>query len=164
MIEIFKFIKYDPEKFDFFKLLFAFIAKEDYLSADEVEELFDHYKSQNIKENIMTTTYQTWVNKGLQEGREKGLQEGREKGMEEGIEKGEIKKARLTVLRGRCRGLSIDVLADLSELPLVEVKKLIKGYDKTYNIWSSKQDVKTVEYLTSAEVNYLIDLFNKNQN
>jgi hypothetical protein len=164
MIEIFKFIKYDPEKFDFFKLLFAFIAKEDYLSADEVEELFEHYKSQNIKENIMTTTYQSWVNKGLQEGREKGIVEGREKGREEGREEGEIKKARRTVLRGRCRGLSMDVLADLSELPLVEVKKLIKGYDQVYALWSSKQVVKTAEHLTPTEINYLIDLFNKNQN
>lgn len=160
MIEIFKFIKYDPEKFDFFKLLFAFIAKEDYLSADEVEELFEHYKSQNIKENIMTTTYQSWVNKGLQEGLEKGMERGMERGMEEGL----TQKARRTVLRGRHRGLSTDVLTDLSELSLAEVEKLIKGYDQVYALWSSKQIVTTATHLTPAEVNYLLNLFNKNQN
>lgn len=147
LTEIFKFFDYEPERFDFFQLIFEFIAKEDYLSGDEVEELFNHYLSPKTKKKMLTT-YQVWKGEGRKEGRQEG----------------EIKKARLVVLRGRWKGLSADFLADVSELPYPVVENLLEGYEQTYRLWKEKKTDKTVEHLSKEEVNYLLDLFDKNQN
>ena len=159
LMETFKFIRHQPERFNFFQLLFDFLAKEDYLSADEVNELFVHYLSPKQEKNMLTT-YQIWKRDGLAEGRQKGRQEGRQEG--------EILKAHLMILRGRWKGASADFLADQSELPFSEVEKLLIGYDKTYELWqkkkTGKKHIAQIEHLSEQEVQYLIDLFNKNQN
>lgn len=155
LIEIFKFFQHSSEKLDFFKLIFEFLAKEDYLSSDKIEELIAQYESQSVKEDIMTT-YQVWTNKGKQEG----IQIGKE----EGIQIGEQRAARSTVLRGRHKGASVDFLSEVSELPYTEVVNLVKGYEQVYAKWSKKEAIKTVEYLTDTEVKYLVNLLNKNQN
>ena len=135
----------------FIQFLFEFIAKEDYLSGEEVSRLFEQYLSPKSKKE-MQTTYQVWVQKGKVEGIQEGLQEG------------QTQKARLVVLRGRWKGSSADYLSDISELPYTDVKNLLKGYDQTYLVWQGKMDKDAVEYLSSNEVDYLLDLFNKNQN
>ena len=89
---------------------------------------------------------------------------GRAEGGEEGEQKGRVETARLTVLRGRYHGATIDFLANISTLPYNEVENLIKASDKVYAKWLKKEVVKSVEHLSAAEVRYLIDLFNKNQN
>lgn len=149
--EIFKFIAHHPERFIFFQLLFDFLAKEDYLSADETNELFAHYLSPKQKKNMLTT-YQVWKRDGLKEGRQKGRQEGK------------TIKARLMVLRGRWKGASADFLADQSELPLIDITNLLTGYDKAYDAWLNKRFEEKIEHLSDEEVHYLFDLFNKNQN
>ena len=139
----------------FIQFLFEFIAKEDYLSGEEVSKLFEHYLSPKSKKE-MQTTYQVWVQKGKVEG----IQEGKQVGMQEG----QIKKARLVILRGRWKGLTADVLADVSELPFSEVESLLKGYDQTYLLWQNKKKPVKIDFLSKDEVNYLLNLFNKNQN
>ena len=138
-----------------FQFLFEFIAKEDYLSGEEVSRLFEQYLSPKSKKEMLTT-YQVWVQKGKKEG----LQEGKQVGIQEG----QTQKARLVVLRGRWKGLSADFLVDVSELSHVEVENLLKGYDQTYQLWQSKKKPAKVEHLTKNEVDYLLDLFDKNQN
>ncbi len=154
-------MKHDSTKVDFFKIFFAFIAKDNYLSADEIALLSDYYNNTlpNLKDDVMTT-YQEWKLTGRAEGRK----EGREEGRQEGHQEGEVKKARLTVLRGRYRGAAIDFLADVSELPYKDVENLVKGYDKVYAKWLKREAIKSVEHLSAEEVRYLIDLFSKNQN
>ena len=147
LIEVFRFFQYEPEKLHFFKLLFDFIAQEDYLSADEINELMAQFTSPKIKDNMMTSA-QVWK----QEGKEQGKIEGK------------IEKARFTVLRGRRRGLSAEFLADISELPIDEVENILTAYDEVYAHWTKKQKIETVEHLSESEVKYLWDLFNKNQN
>ena len=155
LMETFKFIRNQPERFNFFQLLFDFLAKEDYLSADEVNELFVQYLSPKQEKNMLTT-YQVWIQKGKVEG------------LQEGKQKGEILKAHLMILRGRWKGASADFLADQSELPFTAVEKLLIGYDKTYELWqkkkTGKKHIAQIEHLSEHEVQYLIDLFNKNQN
>jgi hypothetical protein len=128
-------------------MMFDFIGKEDYLSADEIHNLFAQYLSTPQKENVMTS-YQAWKKEGRQEG--------------------ELKGKRLVILRGRLKGATAEFLSDLSELPVLEVEKLLKGYDLVFEFWKNKKkDKKTlfkVSKLSEEEVDYLIDLFQKNQN
>lgn len=163
LIEIFKFFKSHPDRLDFFQMMFDFISKEDYLSADETHNLFAQYLSPPQKENVMTS-YQVWKKEGRQEGRLEGRQEGRLEGRQEG----ELKSKRLMILRGRLKGASAEFLSDLSELPLSEVETLLKGYDLVFDFWKNKKkDKKTLiklSLLSEEEVEYLIDLFHKNQN
>lgn len=163
LIEIFKFFQHSSEKLDFFKLIFEFLAKEDYLSSDKIEELIAQYESQSVKEDIMTT-YQVWTNKGKEEGMQIGKEEGMQIGEQKGIQIGKREAARSTVLRGRHKGASVDFLSDVSELPYAEVVNLVKGYEQVYAKWSKKEVIKTVEHLTDTEVKYLVNLLNKNQN
>lgn len=161
LVEIFKFFKYRDETLDFFQLLFEFVSKEDYLSADEVNKLFGHYLSPYQKEDVMTS-YQVWKQEGLKEGR----QEGRQEGLEEGSILGAMKKTRLVVLRGKWEGGTARFLANVSELPYSEVENLFKGYDKVYELWQTKVGTAhtSVPYLSDEEVKYLMNLFEKNKN
>ncbi len=65
------------------------------------------------------------INEGRQEGMEKGI----EKGIEEGIEKG-IEKNRRDMAKNFLRkGISVELVAEASELTLKEVKELKKNLD-----------------------------------
>ena len=55
------------------------------------------------------------------------------------------------------------VVSDLSELPFTEVENILKGYDAVYKSWINKKMIKSTAHLTKEEVNYLIDLFDKNK-
>jgi predicted transposase/invertase (TIGR01784 family) len=143
LIEIFKFFQYDPEKLDFFKLIFDFLIQEDYLSADELNEFLNQFSSPKIKENMLTTA-QVWKKEGKIEGK--------------------IETARLTVLRSKWRGLPLDVITDISDLPFEDVENMIEDYNHVLVMWSQKQSISTIEHLSDSEVKYLINLFNKSNN
>jgi hypothetical protein len=143
LLEIFKFMKHDANKFDFFQLIFQFLSQEDVLNPDEISELFEQYLSPQQKQGVMTT-YQILRQEGRQEGRQE--------------------KARLTVLRGKWYNSSAEALADTAELPLVEVKNMLMAYDKVYKFWT-KNKGKTVdvlpkiEHLSEQELSYLMAFF-----
>ena len=144
VIEIFKFLKYQPEKFDFFEHIFEYVTKEGYLSQEEIDELLEKYLSPKVKDNVMTSV-QEWLMQGKITG--------------------EQSKARKMVLRGKWKTAPADFLADQSELPLEEVNNLFKGYDVVYAAWQSNKHIQadTVQttHLTASEITYLLDLFNK---
>jgi hypothetical protein len=79
--------------------------------------------------------------------------------VDESMDKGAMKSARLTVLRGKWRGLPTDILADVSQLSLSKVKNMLKGYDVVYQLWANKKPAVAVDHLTEEEVNYLMNLF-----
>jgi flagellar biosynthesis/type III secretory pathway protein FliH len=114
-----------------------------------------HYLSSQEKENVMNT-YQAF------------RQEGRQEGLQEGLQTGEKRKARLSVLRGRQQGASVEFLAKQLELPYAEVENIIKGYDEVYQFWTNKQHHKNtlleVAHLSEQEVRYLMDLFSQKLN
>jgi predicted transposase/invertase (TIGR01784 family) len=140
--EIFKFLKHQPEKFDFFEHIFAFVTQEGYLDQNEIDELLEKYLSPKQKEGTMTS-----------------VQEWRKEGKIEGAQS----KARLVILRGKWKGATAEFLAELSELSLQEVKNLFKGYDDVFTAWQKNKHIVTAqtEHLTEAEITYLLDLFNK---
>ncbi len=52
--EIFKFFKHQPEKFDLFEHIFAFVTQEGYISQEEIDELLEKYLSPIQKENTLS--------------------------------------------------------------------------------------------------------------
>ena len=152
VIEIFKFLKYQPEKFDFFEHIFEYVTKEGYLSQEEIDDLLEKYLSPKIKINVMTSV-QEWLMKGEAKGEAKGAIEGA------------MRQKRKMVLRGKWKTAPADFLADQSELPLEEVNNLFKGYDAVYAAWQTNKhiqfDAVQTTYLTASEITYLLDLFNQ---
>ena len=72
------------------------------------------------------------------------------------------KKGRETVLRGLRRGLGKDVLSDLSELSDDDVEKLSIAFNKVKEMWQKKDfEHKDIPNLSVEEVNYLLELFDK---
>jgi Putative transposase, YhgA-like len=152
LIEVFQFFKHNlPNDFKFFQFFLDFIANEEYLSPHERDELLEYYLSPKQKEGVMNT-YQALRYEGRQEGRQEGIRE----------------RARLGVLRGRFRGVSVDILADQAEMQLVDVENMLKSYDDVYQFWAKeKKDKKAivqVAHLSEEEVRYLIKLFNEKLN
>jgi hypothetical protein len=152
LIEIFQFFKHNlPDDFKFFQFFLDFIANEEYLSPEERYELLEHYLSPQQKEGVMNT-YQALRYEGRQEGRQEGFRE----------------RARIDILRGRFRGASADLLADIAELPLNEVENMFKSYDEVYQFWAKerkdKKAIVQVAHLSEEEVRYLIKLFNEKLN
>jgi hypothetical protein len=143
LLEIFKFMKHDPDRFDFFQLMFQFLSQEDVLNPDETNELFAEYLSSQQKQGVMNT-YQVLRQEGRRE------------------------HARLTVFRGRWKNWSAEDLADQADLPLPEVNNLLKGYDKAYKFWAKNKGKTTdvvpqIEHLTEQEVSYLMTFFSQKQ-
>jgi hypothetical protein len=159
LLEIFKFMAHDADKFDFFQQIFQFLSKEDILDPDEVNELIAQYLSPPQKEGVMTT-YQFWKNEGVKEARQEIRQEG--------YKEGEAKKARVLVLRGKWNGWSAESLADMSELPLSEVHNLLSGYENAYKFWLKSKGqtpnvLPKITHLSDQEVGYLMTFFTQKQ-
>ena len=142
---------HDGDKFDFFQQMFRYLAKEDVLNPDDVNELIAKYLSPQQKQGVMTT-YQLWKSEGLKEGRQEG----------------ETKKARLAVLRGKWNGWKAESLADQAELPLSEVNNLISGYENIYKFWiknkgKTSEILPKIMHLSDQEVGYLMTFFTQKQ-
>ncbi len=78
------------------------------------------------------------MQKGLEEGMEKGFKKGMEKGMEKGIEKGMEKgmekSLETVVLSSHQKGLSIDLIASITNLSAERVKAIIDSHGKNPSI------------------------------
>ena len=138
------------------------MTNKDYFSAEELEDLMNRYLTDEVKDKIMTNA-QVWKAEGVVLGR----QEGEEKGRQEG----EYKKARRTVLRGCSRGYSVEILADLSELPFQTVVLLANGFATIKKAHEDKKahEEKAVNIaqlalsaqLTEEEVRYVVESLEK---
>jgi hypothetical protein len=75
----------------------------------------------------------------------------------------EKRARRSTLLRGKLRGITPDILLDISKLPQNEVEMLLKGYEQVYDMWQHKDfENKRIEHLTIEEVNTLLEWFDEN--
>jgi hypothetical protein len=110
------------------------------------------------KAAVATTIEKKRTQRGFYSMYDALVDENMQKGLEKGLEKGVLKKARLTVLRGKWKGATADYLADLSELPYPDVEKMLEDYNKVYQSWLGKTEPK-VTHLSKEEVSYLINLF-----
>jgi predicted transposase/invertase (TIGR01784 family) len=87
----------------------------EWLSSDEeTQKLFEYRENARID-----------YNSKIYSAKEEGIQQGMEKGMEKGIEKGREEEKREIAKKLLQRGMDVDQVAEISELPLDEVKKLV---------------------------------------
>lgn len=63
----------------------------------------------------------TYFAEGEQEGLKKGLEQGLQKGLQKGLEKGIEKEKRNTIVKSHEKGLSIELIASITELPAERV-------------------------------------------
>nr|WP_242943699.1 Rpn family recombination-promoting nuclease/putative transposase [Lachnoclostridium phocaeense] len=84
------------------------------MSADERARLEYEARQKAIRDHdaIMSSAWETGMEKGLQEGMEKGLQEGREQGMKD------------IVFRMLEKGMDPEMIADLTGMNIEEIQKL----------------------------------------
>nr|WP_303182183.1 Rpn family recombination-promoting nuclease/putative transposase [Lachnoclostridium phocaeense] len=104
------------------------------MSADERARLEYEARQKAIRDHdaIMSSAWETGMEKGLQEGMEKGLQEGMEKGLQEGREQGMkqglqqgIRQERQDIVfRMLEKGMDPEMIADLTGMNIEEIQKL----------------------------------------
>ena len=73
------------------------------------------------------------------------------------------------ILRGKWNGLSAEILADQTELPLLEVNNLLKGYEEVFKLWTKNKGktpdvLPKIAHLSEQEVGYLMLFFSQKQN
>ncbi|HLP49119.1 MAG TPA: Rpn family recombination-promoting nuclease/putative transposase [Candidatus Kapabacteria bacterium] len=79
-------------------------------------ELIDKMKIDNQRKAMLKIV----ENEGFEKGKQIGIEEGFEKGIEEGIEKGKIEMA----IKMKAKGIGIDIISEMSGLPVKEIEKL----------------------------------------
>lgn len=100
------------------------------MSADERARLEYEARQKAIRDHdaIMSSAWETGMEKGLQEGMEKGLQEGREQGMKQGMRQGlqqGIRQERQDIVfRMLEKGMDPEMIADLTGMNIEEIQKL----------------------------------------
>ena len=73
----------------------------------------------------MMTLAQWFEEKGIEKGIEKGMEKGMEKGIEKGIQQGRQEERQEFALRLLSKGMSREDVAEMANLPLAEIDKLI---------------------------------------
>lgn len=100
------------------------------MSADERARLEYEARQKAIRDHdaIMSSAWETGMEKGLQEGMEKGLQEGREQGMKQGMQQGlqqGIRQERQDIVfRMLEKGMDPEMITDLTGMNIEEIQKL----------------------------------------
>ena len=92
------------------------------MSADERARLEYEARQKAIRDHdaIMSSAWDTGMEKGLQEGMVKGLQEGMEKGLQQGIRQ----ERQDIVFRMLEKGMDPEMIADLTGMNIEEIQKL----------------------------------------
>lgn len=96
------------------------------MSADKRARLEYEARQKAIRDHdaIMSSAWETGMEKGLQEGMEKGLQEGREQGMKQGLQQGIRQERQDIVFRMLEKGMDPEMIADLTGMNIEEIQKL----------------------------------------
>lgn len=92
------------------------------------EKLFVQVNEQKGVDGNMCQALEEYYQDGVQEGIEKGIllgrAEGIEQGIEQGIEKGIVQGKKSIVINMMKKGFDIELIADVSNLPIDEVQML----------------------------------------
>ena len=96
------------------------------MSADERARLEYEARQKAIRDHdaIMSSAWETGMEKGLQEGMEKGLQKGMEKGLQQGLQQGIRQERQDIVFRMLEKGMDPEMIADLTGMNIEEIQKL----------------------------------------
>jgi len=100
--------------------IFVYFAHNVHFSTQIIDKIMTSLPTSTQKE--FKSIYDHFTELGIQKGREEGLKEG----MRKGLQQNKI----ATILRGYKSGVSIDVVADLVDMSIEEVKGIIDRHNK----------------------------------
>ncbi|MCS6832335.1 MAG: hypothetical protein NZ521_02070 [Flammeovirgaceae bacterium] len=105
----------------------AFAAAESLLSDEWIEMFVDMIrKSELPKSSVLASIENEFFQKGIKEGMDKGIKEGIEKGIREGIREGIEKGKRETAEKALKKGLDVQLVSEMTDLPLKEVEEIAR--------------------------------------
>ena len=113
-----------PEGIEFVKTLLMYIFGSSNITPEEVEKSIETI-DEDLKEVTMTTA-QVLIKKGREIGKEEGIQQGLQQGIQQGMQKGEYRKAVETAKRMYKKGFDIELISEVTELSIDELKKVLK--------------------------------------
>lgn len=119
-------LQLDPAKE---RLVYGFFESYLKLTDEEEEQLMEEARRYEDADEILEIPIsyeERGKKKGLEEGKKVGLEQGKKEGMEEGLERGK-KEVALELLK---KGLDIELIMEVTNLSLDELKKLQKLVEK----------------------------------
>ncbi len=153
--EIFLFLQQHPEKIDLRDQLIAYLLGQSDLTVEDLEELLNNIFSPVLKQEIMISG-NGFLAVAAREAAAKAREEAQieaqiatKKAVEKAVEKTE-KKAQLlsntlTVLRSWHKGVAIDFIAEIVDLPYNKITKLFSAFDKVKSNYLSKPTINMTE-------------------
>jgi predicted transposase/invertase (TIGR01784 family) len=93
---------------------------------EEATKLLNLREPMGIQEAIIQHFTQVGEEQGIRKGMERGIEKGIERGVEKGKLEGKYEKSIQTAKNSLKEGLSIELIAKITELPIEKVKELAK--------------------------------------
>ena len=112
-----KFLEKKPNYEGFLKKIFVYLSTRSTIKKEEIELLIVSQTNKTLKMKMATAVKGIWA-------------EAVEEGITQGITQGELKKTIEVVRKGWLKGHSIEVIADLADISIEEVKKYIYQFEK----------------------------------
>lgn len=120
--EFFRFYDDTPQYQEFFHQILLYLYRQSELSKDEVRQLLKLLPQQ------LNSTSMTLYAQIKEEGKLEGKIEGRIEGKLEGKIEGKRETQREIVLKGWRKGISVEILADMTDLSIEAIKAIISDY------------------------------------
>jgi hypothetical protein len=166
--EIFLFLQQHPDKTDLRDQLIAYLLGYSDINAKDLEELLANIFSPVLKQEIMMSG-NGFLAVAAREAAAKARKEVRKEAQKEidslkiATKKALEVKTRLTVMHGWHRGAPLDLIADMADASLNEVRQLIARFEKVKNYCQThpEPDVKIITQLSGlneAELKKLLTL------
>lgn len=93
----------------------------------EIQLLTKTKKAMGIEEEVLNYFKEKAWEEGMQQGIQQGLQQGMQEGLEQGKEEGFVIGIRTVILRAYQKGMKLDEIADLTNLPIESVAKILNA-------------------------------------
>ena len=165
--EIFVFLQKYPEKTDLQSQLATYLLAPGLFTDDEIQELIDNIFSPILKQEVMGAQ-KGFIAVAYRNGKAEAeaKMEGKVKKEAEKAEKAEKAlefQRRSTVMRSWHKGLALDAIIYISNLPPDETTRLIAIFDEIKAYFQSKTDIDMAELkklsdLNDAELKALVEL------
>ena len=145
--EIFVFLHGHPEKTDLKSQLATYLLAPGLFTDDEIQELIDNIFSPVLKQEVMVAQ-KGFIANAYRNGKAEG-----EAKAEAKAEKALELQRRLTVMRSWHKGLALDAIMYISDLPPNETVRLIDIFDKIKAYLHSETDVDKTELKKLSDLN-----------
>ena len=162
--EIFVFLQKYPEKTDLQSQLATYLLAPGLFTDDEIQELIDNIFSPILKQEVMGAQ-KGFIAVAYRNARAEfeAKLEGKVKKQAEKAEKALQFQRRSTVMRSWHKGLALDAIMYISNLPPDETTRLIAIFDEIKTYFQSKTEVNMAELkklsdLSDAELKALVEL------